>query len=166
MAAMPPMLRSAAPSGVSQGVRRAKMRSAVIVGAFLLVAATVSAQAGKGKGKAPAKPTPAPQPAAAAPAKTEPDTASSAAAPAMTGRGEAKTTPPPKTSGDAGVTVTQKGDGGVKQFRFTETDVEGRLKAPQLVYFLRRVRAEFAAGDLGHRSFMRELSETQRDPNF
>jgi hypothetical protein len=173
MAAMPLMLRSAAPSGSPQ-VRRAKMRSAVIVGAFLLVAATVStpsgvhqvlAQANKGKGKAPAKPAPASQPAAA-PTKTEPDTASSAAAPAMTGRGEAKTAPPPKTSGDAGVTVSQKGDGGVKQFRFTETDIEGRLKAPQLVYFLRRVRAEFAAGDLGHRSFMRELSETQRDPNF
>jgi hypothetical protein len=64
------------------------------------------------------------------------------------------------------VTVSSKGDGGAKTFRFTETDVEGRLKAPQLVYFLRRVRAEFAAGDLGHRSFMRELSETQRDPNF
>jgi hypothetical protein len=142
------------------------MRSAVVVGAFLLVAATVSAQGGKGKGKAPAKPAPASPPAAAAPAKTEPDTASSAAAPAMTGRGEAKTAPPPKTTGDAGVTVSQKGDGGVKQFRFTETDIEGRLKAPQLVYFLRRVRAEFAAGDLGHRSFMRELSETQRDPNF
>jgi len=148
-----------------------------IVAAVVLVAATICtpwgvhevlAQAAKGKGKA--KPVPAREPAAAAkesaPARTEPDTASSAAAPAMTGRGEAKTTPPPKVSGDAGVTVSSKGDGGVKQFRFTETDVEGRLKAPQLVYFLRRVRAEFAAGDLGHRSFMRELSDTQRDPNF
>jgi hypothetical protein len=63
------------------------------------------------------------------------------------------------------VKVIEK-DGGAKQFRFTETEVEGRLKAPQLVYFLRRVRAEFAAGELGHRSFMRELSETKRDPSF
>jgi hypothetical protein len=84
----------------------------------------------------------------------------------MTGRGEAKTASASKqVSGDAGVTVIEK-DGGAKQFRFTETDIEGRLKAPQIVYFLRRVRAEFAAGDLGHRSFMRELSETRRDPNF
>jgi hypothetical protein len=83
----------------------------------------------------------------------------------MTGRAEAKTPPPAKTyTGDGGVTVTEKG--GSKQFQFTETDVEGRLKVPQLVYFLRRVRAEFAAGDLGHRSFMRELSATQRDPDF
>jgi hypothetical protein len=84
----------------------------------------------------------------------------------MTGRGEAKSAAASKApSADAGVVVIER-DGGAKQFRFTETDIEGRLKAPQLVYFLRRVRAEFAAGDLGHRSFMRELSETRRDPNF
>jgi hypothetical protein len=47
-----------------------------------------------------------------------------------------------------------------------DAEIEGRLRSPQLVYFLRRVRAEFAAGDLGHRSFMRELSDTRRDPNF
>jgi Ni/Co efflux regulator RcnB len=66
---------------------------------------------------------------------------------------------------DAGVLVSER-DGGAKTFRFTETDVEGRLRAPELVYFLRRVRAEFAAGDLGHRSFLRELSETRRDSHF
>ncbi|HEY3592647.1 MAG TPA: hypothetical protein VGL13_02195 [Polyangiaceae bacterium] len=82
------------------------------------------------------------------------------------GRGEAKTAVAAPVAGDAGVSVVEKGDGGAKTFRFTETDVEGRLKAPQLVYFLRRVRAEFAAGDLGHRSFMRELSETQREKSF
>src|SRR5262249_44365419 len=113
------------------------------------------------------------KPPAAAPGKDagapriEPETASSASAPAMTGRGEAKTAAAAKpTPGDAGVTVSEKGDGGVKQFRFTETDIEGRLKAPQLVYFLRRVRAESAAGALGHRSFMRDLPEPRRDPNF
>jgi len=57
-------------------------------------------------------------------------------------------------------------DGGGKVFRFGELEIEGRLKNPQLVFFLRRVRAEFAAGDLGHRSFLRELSETKQDPNF
>jgi len=45
-------------------------------------------------------------------------------------------------------------------------EIEGRLRNPQLVYFLRRVRAEFAAGDLGHRSFMQELSETKKEPSF
>jgi hypothetical protein len=57
-------------------------------------------------------------------------------------------------------------DGGTRVFKFTELDIEGRLKSPQLVYFLRRVRAEFAAGDLGHRSFMREMSETRKESSF
>jgi hypothetical protein len=57
-------------------------------------------------------------------------------------------------------------DGGTRVFRFGEVEVEGRLKSPQIVYFLRRVRAEFAAGDLGHRSFMRELGETKNEPSF
>ena len=149
----------------------------LILGAVVLAAASGSAQSVKGRPKAPpAKTAPsktqtaAPTPSKdkdkdkdnAATAEAEP---ASSAAPAMTGRGEAKTTPPPKTyTGDGGVTVVEKGT--TKQFQFTETDVEGRLKVPQLVYFLRRVRAEFAAGDLGHRSFMRELSATQRDPDF
>jgi hypothetical protein len=139
-----------------------------VTAALVLVAASVFAQVGKPKGGKPVAPKGPPAAAAkdAGAPRIEPETASSASAPAMTGRGEAKTAQAAKPAlGDAGVTVVEK-DGGAKQFRFTETDIEGRLKAPQLVYFLRRVRAEFAAGDLGHRSFMRELSETRRDPNF
>jgi hypothetical protein len=68
--------------------------------------------------------------------------------------------------GEAGATVMQKTPDGGKVFRFGEMEIEGRLKNPQLVFFLRRVRAEFAAGDLGHRSFLRELGETKLDPNF
>jgi hypothetical protein len=72
-----------------------------------------------------------------------------------------------KTDGGGGDIVAQKTlDGGTKVFRFGELEIEGRLKNPQLVFFLRRVRAEFAAGDLGHRSFLRELDETKLDPNF
>jgi hypothetical protein len=75
---------------------------------------------------------------------------------------------PPRAHLDGGEgAVTQKTtDGGTRVFRFGEMEIEGRLKNPQLVFFLRRVRAEFAAGDLGHRSFMRELGETKLDPNF
>jgi hypothetical protein len=54
----------------------------------------------------------------------------------------------------------------VKTYKFGPVEVEGRLKSPQVVYFMRRVRAEFAAGALGHRSFMRELSDTRRNPAF
>jgi hypothetical protein len=66
--------------------------------------------------------------------------------------------------GPAVVDVKTQGDGGIKTYKFGPVDVEGRLKSPQVVYFLRRVRAEFAAGDLGHRSFMRELSHTRQSP--
>ncbi len=67
---------------------------------------------------------------------------------------------------DAGAVEAKTLDGGARVFRFGEVEIEGRLRSPQLVYFLRRVRAEFAAGDLGHRSFMGELTDTRRDPNF
>jgi hypothetical protein len=69
-------------------------------------------------------------------------------------------------STDAGVVEARTLDGGTRVFKFSELDIEGRLKSPQLVYFLRRVRAEFAAGDLGHRSFMREMSETRKESSF
>ena len=75
----------------------------------------------------------------------------------------------PTATADAGpamARVEKTLDGGVKVFRFGELEVEGRLRSPQLVYFLRRVRAEFAAGDLGHRSFMLELSQTRQTENF
>ena len=60
--------------------------------------------------------------------------------------------------------VKEQGDAGIKTYKFGPVEVEGRLKSPQIVYFLRRVRAEFAAGALGHRSFMGELSDTRRSP--
>jgi hypothetical protein len=65
---------------------------------------------------------------------------------------------------DAGVKVKEdKADKeGVKTYKFETVEVEGRLKSPQVIYFLRRVRAEFEAGALGHRSFLGELSDSRR----
>jgi hypothetical protein len=62
------------------------------------------------------------------------------------------------------VVETKGQDGGVKTYKFGPVEVEGRLKSPQVTYFMRRVRAEFAAGALGHRSFLGELSDTRRNP--
>lgn len=87
------------------------------------------------------------------------------AAGAGTGR-EAPPPPAPTASPDAGVVETKTLDGGTRVFKFGEVEIEGRLRSPQIVYFLRRVRAEFAAGDLGHRSFLGELSDTRHTPNF
>ena len=96
----------------------------------------------------------APEPAAGAPSPATP--AGPTAVPEGSGPGP----------GDAGVVEARTLDGGARAFKFSELDIEGRLKSPQLVYFLRRVRAEFAAGDLGHRSFMREMYETRKEPSF
>ncbi len=74
--------------------------------------------------------------------------------------------PQPTANPDAGVLEAKTLDGGTRVFKFGEVEIEGRLRSPQIVYFLRRVRAEFAAGDLGHRSFMGELSDTRHTPNF
>jgi len=72
----------------------------------------------------------------------------------------------PVIAADAGVVEAKTLDGGTRVYRFSELDIEGRLKSPQLVYFLRRVRAEFAAGDLGHRSFLGEMSDSRKEPTF
>jgi hypothetical protein len=100
-------------------------------------------------------------------ADTDVDAAAGAAGTPMQTKGETSRREQDSGSGIQGSIVEQKTlDGGARVFRFGELEIEGRLKSPQLVYFLRRVRAEFAAGDLGHRTFMRELSDTRQDPSF
>jgi hypothetical protein len=99
------------------------------------------------------------------PKKTPATTDAGAALPAPT------PAPGPTVAGtpgpaDAGVLEARTLDGGTRVYKFSELEIEGNLKSPQLVYFLRRVRAEFAAGDLGHRSFLREMSESRKEPTF
>jgi hypothetical protein len=62
------------------------------------------------------------------------------------------------------VVKTEEAEKGVKSYTFGAEEVEGRLRSPQILYFLRRVRAEFDAEPLGHRSFLLELSDTRRSP--
>ena len=71
----------------------------------------------------------------------------------------------PKATDAAPVKVKEDKEG-VKTYKFETIDVEGRLKSPQVIYFLRRVRAEFEAGALGHRSFLGELSDSRRSAAF
>ena len=72
-----------------------------------------------------------------------------------------------KAQPSAATPATVKEDkSGVKTYKFGTVEVEGRMKSPQIIYFLRRVRAEFDAGLLGHRSFMRELADTRNNPSF
>ena len=111
------------------------------------------------------------RPAVAAPAKTRapihaPKELVSAAAPTAAPPTAVIAASGGSVANDAGLVEAKTLDGGTRVFKFSELDIEGRLKSPQLVYFLRRVRAEFAAGDLGHRSFLREMSETRKESTF
>ena len=108
------------------------------------------------------KPKPVAAAAATAPS-AQASTPPSAGAPEKGVQGQ-----PKASAGGAGSNVvkTEEGKEGVKTYQFGAVEVEGRLRSPQLIYFLRRVRAEFLAGDLGHRSFLPELSETARHPAF
>ncbi len=64
----------------------------------------------------------------------------------------------------ASLLKTEEVEKGVKTYTFGAQEVEGRLRSPQILYFLRRVRAEFEPEPLGHRSFLLELSDTRHQP--
>src|SRR5690606_869855 len=119
----------------------------------------------RAKKKAPAARAPA---AAAAPSDTEtregePKEAQSEEAAGTVRAAGTKATVKPTTKG---AVREKEGPEGVKTYEFGAIEVEGRLRSPQLLYFLRRVRAEFDAGTLGHRSFMGELRTTRHHPAF
>ena len=120
--------------------------------------------------KAPPPTSARPHPVARPPPRKAPpppaETGSPAPSAGPTVEATASSAAPDAGSSDAGVVEAKTLDGGTHVFKFSELEIEGHLKSPQLVYFLRRVRAEFAAGDLGHRSFLREMSETRKEPSF
>jgi hypothetical protein len=66
----------------------------------------------------------------------------------------------------AGREVEEDGGKKVKEFRFSGLDVSGRLKSPQILYFLNRLRAEFDRPRLPHRSFMPELVRSSKQKSF
>ena len=140
------------------------------LGLSVLILSGAPTAAAQGKQRAPraAKAKKAAEPATPAETKTETKSdASAAGAP----EGDVKAagtnaTKDPKKGDQAKVTAVEESEKekGVKTYKFSAVEVEGRLKSPQIVYFLRRVRAEFEAGMLGHRSFMPELSDSRRNP--
>ena len=142
---------------------RPRVLAFFVISSLTAVSLLAGAQTRRPAAATPAK-KPAAKPAGTAPKPLAPDSEDAGSLATKDER------PPVATTRDAGAgggTVETKTlDGGTRVFRFGEVEVEGRLKSPQIVYFLRRVRAEFAAGDLGHRSFVRELSETRNEPGF
>ncbi|HVU03096.1 MAG TPA: hypothetical protein VHE30_15150 [Polyangiaceae bacterium] len=141
---------------------------ALLVGISTAVALGVSADpalAGKPRAATPAKAKPGADKAHAAAGAT-PDKTDTPPTPESAPEKTVPTSAKPEKAGGAPVVKTEEGKEGVKTYKFGAVEVEGRLRSPQLIYFLRRVRAEFLAGDLGHRSFLPELSETQRSATF
>jgi hypothetical protein len=144
-------------------------RSASRTGRGLVAVAFAALALSTPRGAAAQKPKPAPaaRPAAKPGARPATPAAAAAAKPGERATGEANLVQTAAEGNPDAPVLTQKEDKeGVKTYNFSAVEVEGRLRSPQLLYFLRRVRAEFSAGDLGHRSFLRELSETQREATF
>lgn len=150
--------------------RPMRARSRLPLFGLLVVAlgmATASSALAKPKPKAPVK-----KPAAEASAQAEASKAEEAPKPeepavkgAMAPKEGAKDAKDPKGGKVTAVEESTKEEG-VKTYKFSAVEVEGRLKSPQIAYFLRRVRAEFEAGDLGHRSFVPELKDSRRSPSL
>lgn len=158
---------------------------ATLSAAALLLGASTALAAPKVKGKPAPAAKPAAKPAPAKPKKgkeaekekeQERDKEKEADAPDEAATEDAKAASKEEAVKAAGTTATKAqsaGDvkvkedkEGVKTYKFETVEVEGRLKSPQVIYFLRRVRAEFEAGALGHRSFMGELSDSRRSAAF
>jgi hypothetical protein len=141
------------------------MRHRFGVRAVVAVLSIAASSFAKPPVRAAAKPKPAPTATTeAAPAEAAPTPPPEAPVKAA----GTKETKEPKDGKNAQLTHVEESakDKGVKTYKFSAIEVEGRLKSPQIIYFLRRVRAEFEAGDLGHRSFMPELSDTRRSPSL
>ena len=67
---------------------------------------------------------------------------------------------PAATAGTGGKKVTSK------TYTFGAMDVEGKLKTPQLLYFLNRVKLELDMSAPDKRSFMKELQQSADDKNL
>jgi hypothetical protein len=71
-------------------------------------------------------------------------------------------------SGEAAAPATTPSGGKVKTktYTFGAMDVEGKLKTPQLLYFLNRVKMELDMSAPDKRSFMKELQQSADDKNL
>ena len=73
------------------------------------------------------------------------------------------------SSGDAKPAAEAKGSGKTvktKTYTFGAMDVEGKLKTPQLLYFLNRVKLELDMSAPDKRSFMKELGQSADDKSL
>jgi hypothetical protein len=140
---------------------------------LVLALATTPALAGKPAPKLTAKKAAAPKPAAAARKAPSPNHGApkerSAATP-VPAASSSDSSDNGESGGDAAPTgpATPAPGGKVKSksYSFGAMDVEGKLKTPQLLYFLNRVKLELDMSAPDKRSFMKELQQSADDRNL
>ena len=138
------------------------MLTGAVVSLALSLFVAQGPRAAKGKARRPAKSAPAATekrlqtPVRPAPAPKRTETTGAAAA------GATSESAAPEAGEAAPATKTAK----TKVYTFGAMDVEGKLKTPQLLYFLNRVKLELEMSAPDHRSFMKELERTVDDPSL
>jgi hypothetical protein len=110
---------------------------------FLCVLVAASTAWGRGKTKPPRKPPVAKPAPAAVEEAARPDPP-----------------PPPEPKAEAPKPAKEKK---AKVYTFTGLDVEGKLKTPQLLFFLNRVKLELDTTSPEKRSFLKELEKSSDD---
>jgi hypothetical protein len=110
--------------------------------------------------------------AALAKTRTAPRAATSAPIAEREAKADRPRAAKPTGDGDGDVTSATPGktaDGKTiktKTYTFGAMDVEGKLKTPQLLYFLNRVKLELDMSAPDKRSFMKELVKSADDKNL
>jgi hypothetical protein len=133
-------------------------RSVLLLALTLTAPSVAAAKPAKHAGRPIAAARKAPAPAKSAVKERTPRPAASDAAPA--GGGDDKTSAETVTTTPDGTRVKSKA------YSFGAMDVEGKLKTPQLLYFLNRVKLELDMSAPDKRSFMKELGQSADDKNL
>jgi hypothetical protein len=105
------------------------------------------------------------------------ETQKRSAAPAPSSSSSASTSTTATSSAESSTGSSDDGGGGKtvgadgktyksKTYSFGAMDVEGKLKTPQLLYFLNRVKLELDMSAPDTRSFMKELEKSADDKNL
>jgi hypothetical protein len=103
----------------------------------------------------------------ASPAPTPSSSASAAASTTTSSGSSSDSSGSSDESGGSGKTVGADGKTyKSKTYSFGAMDVEGKLKTPQLLYFLNRVKLELDMSAPDTRSFMKELEKSADDKNL
>jgi hypothetical protein len=137
------------------------VKRALVIGATLLLPllAGARAEAKPAKRHAPAAHTPAPS-------HTQERTVAPAPPAAAEGSSEGDSEGAADDAKPAGESKAGGKSLKTKTYTFGAMDVEGKLKTPQLLYFLNRVKLELDMSAPDKRSFMKELGQSADDKSL